>query len=179
MNLASGLHSRLWVGAALIPTTLAAMVAGSSVGEVGSTRWTAPAPTAPTTVATASDAPAGAGRVVLRVRDGLATATLDDTPAARGFAAMLPLRLTLHDPMGQAKSGRLPHRIDVSSADRVLDPDTAAIYYWPPSGDIGIVYDDLGPTVPPPGMVRLATIDTGLDTIASAGNQFTIWIDSV
>ncbi len=90
---------------------------------------------------------------------------------------MLPLSLTLHDPMGQAKSGRLPYRIDASAAQRVNDPELAGIYYWPPTGDIAIFYDDLGQSVPPPGMVRLGSVDRGLDKIASAGNQFTVWIN--
>ncbi|MFF3442374.1 cyclophilin-like fold protein [Streptosporangium sp. NPDC002721] len=122
---------------------------------------------------------ADAVRIVLRTGDGLATATLAATPAARGFAAMLPLRLTLHDPMGQAKSGRLPHRIDIPGATRVVDPDVAGIYYWPPSGVVAIVYDDLGRSVPPPGMVRLGSVDRGLDALARAGNRFTVWIDRV
>jgi hypothetical protein len=116
---------------------------------------------------------------VLRVRDGQATATLDDTPAAREFAAMLPLQLTLHGAMGQPKTGRLPYSIDDPDADRVVDPDVADIYYWPPSGDIGIFYDDLGQSVPPPGMVRLGSVDSGLDAIASAGSRFMVWIDWV
>ena len=129
------------------------------------------------TVASASGGSADAGRVVLRVGDGLATATLASTPAAREFVAMLPLSLTLHDPMGQAKSGRLPYRLDVYGADRVNDPEEAGIYYWPPTGDITIFYDDLGQSVPPPGMIRLGSVDSGLAKIASAGNQFTVWIN--
>ena len=50
----------------------------------------------------------GGTRVLLRLSDGTATATLADTAAAREFAALLPVQLTLRDPMGQAKSGRLP-----------------------------------------------------------------------
>jgi hypothetical protein len=114
---------------------------------------------------------------VLRLGNGRATATLDDTPAAREFAAILPLRLSLHDPMGQAKSGPLPRRIDVSEDGRVLDPSAGEIYYWPPSGTVAIFYDDLGQTVPPPGMVRLGVLDSGLEEIASAGNRFTVSIN--
>ncbi|MEU8378743.1 cyclophilin-like fold protein [Streptosporangium sp. NPDC048865] len=62
-------------------------------------------------------------------------------------------------------------------ATRVVDPDMAGIYYWPPGGDIAIVYDDLGRSVPPPGMVRLGSVDGGPDTLARAGNRFTVWID--
>ena len=62
--------------------------------------------------------------------------------------------------------------MDVSGANRVFDPSVGVIYYWPPSGDIGIFYDDLGQSLPPPGMVRLGTLDSGLETVASAGNRF-------
>jgi hypothetical protein len=92
---------------------------------------------------------------------------------------MLPLQLNLHDPMGQAKSGHLPWRIDVSGVEPVFDPSVGEIYYWPLSGDIGIFYDDLGQSVPPPGMVRLGVLDTGLDAITSAGNRFIVRIYSV
>ena len=98
----------------------------------------------------------GGMRVVLRLPDGTATAALNDTAAARAFAALLPVQLTLRDPMGQAKSGRLPSPLAVADADRVVDPEVAGLYYWPPSGDIGIFYDDLGHTLPPPGMVSSA-----------------------
>lgn len=165
------------MGAALIPVTLAALLApylfGGSFGAGGATADSAAA--AP--VAAASGLSTNRLRIVLGVGHGLATATLQDTPAARQFAAMLPLELSLHDPMGQAKSGLLPRPLDVSGANLITDPEAATIYYWPPSGDIAILYDDLGQTVPPPGLVRLGTIDRGLDVIATAGNQFTLSIN--
>jgi hypothetical protein len=116
-------------------------------------------------------------RVVLRLSDGTATATLADTAAARKFAALLPVQLALRDPTGQAKSGRLPAPLTVADADRILDPELAGLYYWPPSGDVGIVYDDLGQTLPPPGMVQLGTVISGLPRIAPAGNRFTVAIE--
>ena len=57
----------------------------------------------------------------------MATATLADTAAAREFAALLPIQLTLRDPVGQAKSGRLPASLTVTDADRVLDPGGRAL----------------------------------------------------
>ncbi|MEV4171256.1 hypothetical protein [Nonomuraea sp. NPDC049709] len=35
----------------------------------------------------------------------------------------------------------------------------------------------LGQSVPPPGLVRLGSVDSGLDDLASAGNRFTVRID--
>jgi hypothetical protein len=177
MNVTVRLQTRLRAAAALIAATLAVMLTGCSVSTPGGgSDQTVPVSQPAPTVLTSPGTSADALRIVLPVGDGLATATLDDTPAAREFAAMLPLQLNLHDPMGQAKSGQLPRRIDLSGADPVFDPSVGEIYYWPPSGDIGIVYDDLGQSVPQPGMVRLGILDSGLDAIASAGNRFIIRI---
>jgi hypothetical protein len=98
--------------------------------------------------------------------------TLDDTQAARAFAAMLPLRMSLDDPMGQAKSGQLPSRIDVTGAARVFDPKVGELYYWAPSHTIAVFYDDLGQSVPPPGLVRLGVVDSGLSAISTSRSGF-------
>ena len=79
--------------------------------------------------------------------------------------------------MGQAKSGRLPSPIDIAGADRVTDPAVGEMYYWPDSATIAIFYDDLGQSVPPPGMVRLGTVDGGVEMIADAGNRVRVRMD--
>jgi len=171
------LRTRFSRGAALIPTTAAVILATLALGAFDRTGpVTGEVSAAPSVSRPAADSLSGT-RVVLRLSEGTATATLIDTAAAREFAALLPVRLTLRDPMGQAKSGRLPTPLTVADPGRVLDPEVAGLYYWPPSGDVGIVYDDLGQTVPPPGMVQLGTVTSGLPTIASAGNRFTISIE--
>jgi hypothetical protein len=48
--------------------------------------------------------------------------------------------------------------------------------YWSPSGKIAVVYDSLGQSLPPPGLVRLGTVHTGIEAIASSGNEFTMTI---
>jgi hypothetical protein len=116
-------------------------------------------------------------RIVLRFGDESAAATLADTPAAREFAGMLPLEINMHDPMGQAKSGHLPRPIDVSGVEPVFDPAVGEIYYSAPSGTFAIFYDDLGQSIPNPGLVRLGSVDTGIDRIAEAGNRFAVRID--
>ncbi|MGH3307822.1 MAG: cyclophilin-like fold protein, partial [Nocardioides sp.] len=88
-------------------------------------------------------------RIVLRFGDEFATATLSDTPAAREFAAMLPLQLRLRDPMGQAKSGPLPRPIDAAGGEPVVDPAVGGIYYYSAnSSTFAIFYDDLGQSIP-------------------------------
>jgi hypothetical protein len=181
--------SRFWAGAVLVAALLAALLATLlAVRPVSTPDGTATLSASggsaiavdPRAAAKSAESARSAESVpvVLRVGGGgVMTATLDDTPTARQFAAMLPLRLDLHDPMGQAKSGRLARAIDVSGADRVVDPRVGEIYYWPPSGDIAIFYADLDQSVPAPGLVRLGVVGSGLDAIASAGNRSTVWID--
>jgi hypothetical protein len=48
--------------------------------------------------------------------------------------------------------------------------------YWPPGNEIAIFYADDGQAIPQPGLVRLGTIDTGLEMIAAAGNDFELTI---
>lgn len=133
-------------------------------------------PLAQATVSEASVSPT-TGYVRLHLPRGMATVVLDDTDAGRAFSSELPLELDLRDPMGQAKSGRLPHPIDVAATGRVVDPEVGILYYWPQSGDIAIYYDDLGQTVPPTGLVRLGVVASGMEVLAEAGSRFAVQIE--
>jgi hypothetical protein len=162
------------IGAVLATASLVTVLAGCSTDSpTASIKTTAPSPSTAVSPASAST---GSVRIVLRFGDEFATATLSDTPAAREFAAMLPLRLKLHDPMGQAKSGPLPRPIDATGGERVFDPAVGEIYYSAPSSTFAIFYDDLGQSIPDPGLVRLGTVDTMTDRIAAAGSRLTVQI---
>jgi hypothetical protein len=161
--------------AVLATTSLVALLAGCATeSPTAGINTTAPSPS--TVVGPPSSASTGSARIVLRFGDEFATATLSDTPAAREFAAMLPLQLKLHDPMGQAKSGPLPRPIGAAGGNPVFDPAVGEIYYSAPSGTFAIFYADLGQSIPDPGLVRLGTVDTRTDRIAEAGNRFTVQI---
>ena len=174
MNVTARLHPRLRAGILLVAATLAVMLAGCSISGPDQTL---PAASTSPTVLTSPRVSTGSVRVVLRLSNGVMTATLDDTPAAREFAAMLPVQLELHDPMGQAKSGPLPRPLDATGVVPVFDPAVGEMYYSAPSNTFAIVYDDLGQSIPDPGLVRLGSVDTGMDLIAEAGNRFTVRID--
>jgi hypothetical protein len=158
--------------AVLATASLVAVLAGCSTeSPTGSSNTTAPSPS---TVVSPPSASTGSVRIVLRFGDELATATLSDTPAAREFAAMLPLQLNLRDPMGQAKSGPLPRPIDAAGGEPVFDPAVGEIYYSANSSTFAIFYEDLGQSIPDPGLIRLGTVDTTTDRIAEAGNRLTV-----
>ena len=125
-----------------------------------------------------ADRDPGSLRIELVVGDEIATATLNDTPAARAFAAMLPVTVDMDDAFGQVKAGRLPGALDVEEVARSRSYAAGDLSYWSPSGKLAIVYDALNELVPPPGLVRLGTVDAGLGAIASAGNDVTMTIRS-
>lgn len=141
-----------------------------------SARSTAPAPQppspppAPSVSQSASDT-TGTTQIVLRLSNGTATATLTDTAGAAvrctATGAADPAR-----PDGPGEARAPPTAIAVGKAERTTDPEVAGPYYWPPRGDVAVVYDDLDQTVPPPGLVQLGTVTSGLPTIAAAGNRF-------
>jgi hypothetical protein len=131
--------------------------------------------TAPASAVGSSDAPGV--RVVVRFGDRTVAATLTDTAPARQFAAMLPLSVQLKDVWGQAKSGRLPRQLTVEGTTTIHDPVPGTIYFWPRSEVIAIYYDDIGQTVPDPGLVRLGVVESGLDDLTEAGNRFTVRIE--
>jgi hypothetical protein len=153
---------------AVVP--VAACASGSGVADTA-----AVVPASSSSSITVSDVPGPS--VVLRFDDHTVTATLADTPASRDFAANLPVSLVLRDAWGQAKTGRLPHPVQVEGTARVTKPMTGGIYYWPDTGTLALYYDDLGQSVPPPGLIRLGAVDTGMDEITDASGLFTIRID--
>ena len=179
MNMSPRLRSRLRASAALAPASLVALlVCGPLNVSAG------PGSTVPTDQASASAPVAGAVEqaattrdVFLRFPDGSATVTLDDSLVARTFAAMLPLRLSMHDPMGQAKSAQLPSPIDVTDSEMVLDPRVGELYYWAPSHTVAVFYDDLDQSVPPRGLVRLGVVQSGLSAMGTAGNEVPVRIE--
>lgn len=162
---------RRLAGAVLAAASLVGVLAGCSVAGSAAGLISPNTPVTPTSASTDSV------RIVLRFGNETAAGTLADTPAAREFAAMLPLNLDLRDPMGQAKSGPLPRPLDVSGIEPVFDPAVGQIYYSAPSSTFAIFYTDLGQSIPDPGLVRLGTVEAGTDQIADAGNRFTVRID--
>jgi hypothetical protein len=154
-----------------------AVLAGCSVGSVAVGDDTAVSATQRSSRDVAPAVSTDSVRIELRFGDELATATLAGSPAAREFAAMLPLQVNLRDPMGQAKSGRLPRPLDVTGVEPLFNPAVGQIYYWAPSDTLAIFYEDFGHSVPDPGLVPLGAVDAGIDRIAAAGNRFTVRID--
>jgi len=86
------------------------------------------------------------------------TATLDDSPAARDFASLLPLVLTLQDYNSTEKISDLPRKLSTQDAPAGIDPSPGDITYYAPWGNLAIFYKDFGYSR---GLVKLGAILTG------------------
>ncbi|MEU6041753.1 cyclophilin-like fold protein [Actinomadura sp. NPDC047616] len=103
-------------------------------------------------------------------------ATLNDSAAARDFAAQLPLTLTLTDFHQTEKIADLPRRLSTSGAPEGAAPRAGDLAFYAPWGNLAVFYRDapyatglviLG-RMAGGGTERLATADEVRMTIESA-----------
>ena len=102
-------------------------------------------------------------KIVLKSSSGEVTAILDDTVAARSFAAQLPLTLNLSDYAGHEKTAKLPKPLDVSGEPKGRDGKRGEISYFAPWNTFVIYY---GHQPYYDGIVRLGVIDGDVSLVA-------------
>ncbi|MFE7839888.1 cyclophilin-like fold protein [Streptomyces sp. NPDC057474] len=73
-------------------------------------------------------------------------ATLNNSAAARDFAAQLPLTLNLTDFHQNEKIADLPSRLSASGAPSGVHPRTGDLAYYAPWGNLAIYYRDGSPS---------------------------------
>ena len=91
---------------------------------------------------------------------------LEDSEAARDFAAMLPLNLTLSDYNRTEKIADLPRPLSTQGAPDGIEPVAGDLTYYAPWGNLAIFYRDFGYSR---GLVRLGRIEDDavqLETLA-------------
>jgi hypothetical protein len=93
-------------------------------------------------------------------------ATLDDTSAARDFAAMLPLDLVLSDYHGIEKVADLGRRLDASDAPPSYEPKAGDITQYAPWKNLAIF---TAPFSDSRGLVRLGQFDGAFDALKQPG----------
>ncbi|MDQ1040688.1 hypothetical protein QFZ75_007104 [Streptomyces sp. V3I8] len=67
-------------------------------------------------------------------------ATLNDSPAARGFAELLPLTLDLQDFHGTERVADLPRKLETSGAPEPAAARVGDIAYYAPWGNLALFY---------------------------------------
>lgn len=102
----------------------------------------------------------------LNVNGEIATATLNDSAAARDFAALLPLSLTLENYAVIERISNLPAKLSVAGAPVGITPKTGDITYYAPWGNLAIF---VGDDAYAQGLVRLGRVDSGLPALQRAG----------
>ncbi|WP_338035895.1 cyclophilin-like fold protein [Halochromatium roseum] len=105
-------------------------------------------------------------RIQLIVGGETLSATLDDTPAGRDFAALLPLELSLTDYHATEKIADLPRTLDTRGAPAKYAPSAGDITYYAPWGNLAIFYK---PFQSSRGLVRLGAFDGPIDALLRDG----------
>ena len=101
-------------------------------------------------------------KINIDVEGATITAILDDSPAARDFASLLPLTLTLDDYNSTEKISNLPRRLSAEGAPAGLDPSPGDLTYYAPWGNLAVFYRDFGYSR---GLVKLGAIVTGGESL--------------
>jgi len=94
------------------------------------------------------------------------TATLDENPTAREFAALLPLTLTLTDYGSTEKIADLPRKLTTNRAPVGFEPTIGTIAYYAPWGNLALFRKNFRYSE---GLIRLGYIESGGETLNETG----------
>ncbi len=107
----------------------------------------------------------------LKVKDKEITVTLIESETTREFVSLLPLTLTMDDLFGREKFGHLPRAIS-QGGKRTQTYEVGDLIYWSPGPDVAIFYRHDGQSIPPPGIIVLGKIESGMDVLNVPGSVF-------
>ena len=110
----------------------------------------------------------------LTVGGTVLTAALLDNATSRDFMSLLPLTLTLRDYARTEKVSDLPRRLSTADAPAGADPAVGDITYYAPWGNLAIFYRDFGYSS---GLVKLGSIESGMEELAAMRGDFTVTIE--
>ena len=94
------------------------------------------------------------------------SATLEDSAAARDFAALLPLTLDLEDYAATEKIAQLPKKLSTAGVPAGMTPTIGDITYYAPWGNLAIFYKDFGHSA---GLVKLGRIEGDVQVLRGRG----------
>jgi hypothetical protein len=108
-------------------------------------------------------------KIAITVGDKVFTATVADSTTARDFVALLPLTLTMKDLFKREKWADLPRPLS-EGGERVRTYQVGDVIYWSPSDHVAIYYRHDGQSIPSPGIIVLARIESGTDALNVPGD---------
>ena len=105
-------------------------------------------------------------KVQLELEGAVLSVVLEDSAAARDFASMLPLTLTLEDAATE-KIAHLPRKLSTKDAPPGIDPEVGDITYYAHWGKLAIsTRTAVGYSA---GLVKLGRVDSGVATLQRRG----------
>lgn len=112
------------------------------------------------------DRQVNAMKIRMTIEGTTVAGTLDDNEAAREFAALLPLTLTLEDYAATEKISDLPQKLSTQDAPPGYQPSAGDITYYAPWGNLPLFHKDFSYSA---GLVRLGSIETGVELLRRPG----------
>ena len=109
-----------------------------------------------------------AQRIRIRMGDQTGTATLNASEVTRDFVAMLPLSIRMREHLRREKTGPIPRPLSERTGGSPTY-QSGDLGYWRPGRDFVIYYRHDGLTIPSPGIVILARLDSGTELFDVAG----------
>ncbi|MGW3507275.1 cyclophilin-like fold protein [Streptomyces sp. NPDC000994] len=149
---------------------LLALTACSGTGQTADQSASAAASGRPRTTSTQPTPPSdwsSTVRIQLTLDGHPVRATLNDSPAARDFAALLPLSLGLEDFHRTERVADLPRKLDTSGAPDAPTPQAGDLAHYAPWRNLALFYRDGERS---PGLVILGHLDDSqdIDRLATA-----------
>ncbi|MFN7943930.1 MAG: cyclophilin-like fold protein [Blastocatellia bacterium] len=123
--------------------------------------------TPPAQTSEVTNQPAKEMKIKITIGEKVVTATLANSEAARDFASLLPLTLTLEDYNQTEKISNLPKRLSTKGAPAGSDPAVGDIAYYAPWGNLAIFYRDFGYSS---GLVILGKTDGEMKAFSAPGS---------
>ncbi|MDO5537467.1 MAG: cyclophilin-like fold protein [Desulfovibrionaceae bacterium] len=124
--------------------------------------------------------PASADAAETRIRLSFgaeqAVAVLDDIPASRDFAAMLPLTLEFEDYNSTEKISMLPKKLKTAGSPTSCTPQRGAFTYYAPWGNLAIFHRNFRHSN---GLVPLGRVVSGMDALAAIRDGTKITIEEI
>jgi hypothetical protein len=108
-------------------------------------------------------------KINIRISGKTLTATLADNPTARDFVSLLPLKVSMNDLFGREKYGDLPRAISETGL-RTHRYHIGDIAYWSPAHQLAVYYRQDNQTIPLPGAIPVAKIDSGIKAFQVPGS---------
>lgn len=105
-------------------------------------------------------------KIQILVEDVPLTATLERNETSRDFASLLPLTLTLDDYAATEKISDLPRKLSTKGAPAGTTPHAGDVTLYAPWGNLAIFHKDFRYSA---GLIRLGTIDSGLEVLRRLG----------